>query len=184
MRKPPRILPIVGGVVLVVFGALEMQSLPGQSTKFAYPKADQSQAQQDKDKAECHQWSVQQAGFDPTVPAQQTQQAASQPPPGSSGDAGTLGAAAGGAARGAALGAVGGAIAGDTGKSAAVGAGVGALGGVMRRSSKERERAQWEAQQQQLEQQQMQAAQQRDQGQENYDRAWSACMTARDYQIQ
>jgi hypothetical protein len=35
MRKPPRILPVVGGVVLVVFGALEMQSLPAQSTKFA-----------------------------------------------------------------------------------------------------------------------------------------------------
>jgi hypothetical protein len=55
----------------------------------------------------------------------------------------------------------------------------------MRRNSKERERAQWEAQQQQqLEQQQQQAAQQRGRGQENYDRAWSACMTARDYQIQ
>ena len=68
-----------------------------------------------KDKAERHQWSVQQAGFDPTAPAQQTQQAASQSPPGSSGGGGTVGAAAGGAAGGAALGAVGGAIAGDTG---------------------------------------------------------------------
>ncbi len=48
---------------------------------------------------------------------------ASQPPAGSSGGRGTVGAAAGGAARGATLGAVGGAIAGDTGKSAAIGAG-------------------------------------------------------------
>ena len=147
---------------------------------FAYPKGGQDQQQQSKDQLECHQWSAQQSGFDPTVPPSQPQVSQqTAPPPDRSGGA------VRGAAGGAALGAVGGAIAGDTGKGAAIGAGVGALGGSMRRGRKEQERAQWEAQQRQQQQQaQQQVQQQRAAGMDTYARAYSACMSARDYQIQ
>ncbi len=147
---------------------------------FAYPKGGQDQQQQSMDQFECHQWSVQQSGFDPTVPQQQAQVAQQTAPPPD-----TSGGAVGGAARGAALGAVGGAIAGDAGKGAAIGAGVGALGGSMRRRQKQQERAQWEAQQQQQQQQaQQQAQQQRAAGMDAYRRAFGACMSARNYQVQ
>ena len=55
---------------------------------FAYPTGGQDQQQQSKDQFECHQWSVQQSGFDPTVPQQQPQVAQqTAPPPDSSGGA-------------------------------------------------------------------------------------------------
>ena len=147
---------------------------------FAYPTGGQDQQQQSLDRFECHEWSVQQSGFDPTVPQQQQQMVQQTAPP-----AGTSSSAVRGAARGAALGAAGGAIAGDAGKGAAIGAGVGALGGGMRRRQQEQERAQWEAQQQQQQQQaQQQAQQQRAAGMNTYTRAYSACMSARNYQVQ
>src|SRR5438067_9573739 len=43
---------------------------------FIYPAKGQSQAQQDKDRYECHSWAVQQTGFDPSKP----QAANAQPP--------------------------------------------------------------------------------------------------------
>lgn len=147
---------------------------------FAYPLGGQDQQQQSFDQFECHQWAVQQSGFDPTVPQQDTQMVQQSAPPPQT----TTGAARG-AARGAALGAAGGAIAGDAGTGAAVGAGVGALGGAMRRRDQQRERAQWESQQAQQQQaQQQQAQQQRAAGMDNYRRAFSACMSARNYQVQ
>jgi hypothetical protein len=84
---------------------------------YVYPAKGQSAEQQQKDKWECHQWAVQQTGFDPSQPVEQSLPRS-----------GLLG----GAARGAALGAVGGAIGGDAGKGAAIGAAVGGLGRVMR----------------------------------------------------
>ncbi len=146
---------------------------------FAYPTGGQDQQQQSFDQFECHQWSVQQSGFDPAVQQQQPQVAQATPPPN------TSASALRGAAGGAAIGAVGGAIGGDAGKGAAIGAGVGALGGGMRRNRQQQERAQWEAQQQQQQQQaQQQAQQQRDAGMDAYTRAYSACMSARNYQVQ
>jgi len=84
---------------------------------YVYPAKGQSAEQQQKDQYECHQWAVQQTGFDPSQPVEQSVPRYS---------------AMGGAARGAALGAVGGAIGGDAGKGAAIGAAVGGLGSVMR----------------------------------------------------
>jgi len=84
---------------------------------YVYPLKNQSSAQQDKDRYECHSWAVQQTGYDPSradpnnpnqldpKPCQPTQPHVLK-----------------GAARCAALGAVGGAITGDAGKSAAAGA--------------------------------------------------------------
>ena len=90
-----------------------------------YPARGQSPQQQQQDRFECHQWAVQQSGFDPTMGAP----AAAAPTTG----------AVGGAARGAAVGAVGGAIGGNAGRGAAIGAGAGALFGTMRRNSQIRE---------------------------------------------
>src|SRR5262245_52413465 len=90
-----------------------------------YPKGKQSAEQQSKDKYECHEWAVQQTGFNP-MSTSSTQSAAPAP-------TGPQPNAVRGAARGAAVGAVGGAIAGDAGKGAAVGAGVGAAGGAIRK---------------------------------------------------
>ncbi len=97
-----------------------------QTDMFIYPAKGQNQAQQDKDRYECHSWAVQQTGFDPSRPPSTNSQSAQQrqpsPPP-----------VLQGAARGAALGAVGGAITGNTGKGAAAGAAMGGMVGGFRR---------------------------------------------------
>jgi hypothetical protein len=52
---------------------------------FIYPAKGQSQAQQDKDRYDCHLWAVKNTGFDPTKPqaaqntAESQQYRASQP---------------------------------------------------------------------------------------------------------
>src|SRR5260370_39489821 len=38
------------------------------SNIFIYPTKNQSEAQQDKDRYECHNWAVKQTGFDPSRP--------------------------------------------------------------------------------------------------------------------
>ena len=130
---------------------------------FIYPQRGQSQQQQQQDRFECHQWAVQQTGFDPTmgVPA---------PPPMAAPTTGTVQ----GAARGAAIGAIGGAIGGNAGRGAAIGAGTGALFGTMRRNSQIREaEAQQAGQSQQVSQQLA-----------NYNRALATCLSGRGYTVQ
>ncbi len=137
---------------------------------FVYPAKGQSQAQIEKDKAECHGWAVRQTGFDPAEPPRAT----APPPPQAPPEGGLLR----GAARGAALGAIGGAIAGNAGKGAAIGAATGGLFGVMRRRDQvHREQA---AQEQWAQQQ----AAQYEAGRRAYDRAFRACMTGRGYTVQ
>jgi Glycine zipper len=89
-----------------------------------------------------------------------------------------------GAFGGAAFGAIGGAIGGDGGKGAAIGAGVGGLFGMMRRHRFMEEEQQ--VQQQQVQQQQGYMSQEQNalaRGRGNYNRAFSACMTARGYTV-
>ena len=43
------------------------------SGMFIYPAKGQDQAQQDKDRYECHSWAVQQTGFDPSKPQRKCQ---------------------------------------------------------------------------------------------------------------
>ena len=95
---------------------------------YVYPAKGQTAEQQQKDQYECHQWAVQQTGFDPSQPVEQST---------------PRGSVMGGAARGAALGAVGGAIGGDAGKGAAIGAAVGGLHSVMsnRRANEQQQQA-------------------------------------------
>jgi hypothetical protein len=129
---------------------------------FIYPQRGQSPQQQQQDRFECHQWAVQQTGFDPMM-------GAAPPPPAPAPTTGPLR----GAARGAALGAVGGAIGGNAGRGAAIGAGTGAVFGTMRRND------------QILQGQAQQAAhaQQTAQQMENFNRAVAACLSGRGYTV-
>jgi Glycine-zipper domain len=160
---------------------------------FAYPAAGQSVELQQKDKFECHQWAKGQTGFDPSR-AQQSSNYAYNPPPSSNVSGGALdfgdaetgqGGVVRDGARGAALGAIGGAIAGDAGQGAAIGAVSGALFGGIRRSKRKAEEQRWQEQQAyQAQQQQQQMAQQQNQARAGFDRAYSACMTSRNYNVQ
>lgn len=155
MRTPDALLRIA--LALALFSA------PAFADLMIYPKAKQSAEQQSKDKYECHEWAVQQTGFNPM------QSVSTEPPP----PTGRQPNAVRGAARGAAAGAVVGAVAGDAGKGAAAGAAGGALvGGVRRRDAeyaRNQQRAQNEA---------------NVQGQRaNYDRAVKTCLEARNYSV-
>jgi hypothetical protein len=133
------------------------------AAQFLYPMKGQSQAQQDKDRGECHVWAVNQSGFDPA-------RASTSPPP--SNEARQGGVLRGGA-RGAAGGAVIGAIAGNAGRGAAMGAAGGGLVGGMRRSDQNaRQRQQnqnWQAQQ--------------NANRDAFNRAWTACLEGRGYSV-
>src|SRR5215469_13618864 len=102
---------------------------------YVYPAKGQSQAQQDKDRYECHNWAVQQTGFDPSRP--QTTASTSSGSTYQPSQPHVLK----GAGRGAALGAVGGAITGDAGKGAAAGAAMGGVAGGFRRRDERRQQA-------------------------------------------
>jgi len=155
--------------------ALPMMLLTGSSRAqdiYAYPAKGQSQAQQDRDRYECHSWAVNQTGFDPSR-AQAS--APSSPPPNQ--PLPPQGHVVRGAGRGAALGAVGGAITGDPGKGAAAGAAMGGVAGGMRRR-------QQRLQQNQQQQATSQAAANSQQSQRTaYHRAMAACLTGRGYTV-
>lgn len=168
MTTSPKFRFLVGAVFGVsIFLALRPPIAGAQTDMFIYPAKGQNQAQQDKDRYECHSWAVQQTGFDPSKPQSANSQSASQrrsssPPP-----------VLQGAARGAALGAVGGAITGNAGKGAAAGAAMGGVvGGFRRRDEKLREADR-----------RADAAAASSPGREAYMRAMSACLQGRGYTV-
>jgi hypothetical protein len=173
----PRLLPLMLTAVLLFAGAAMAQT----HDIFVYPAKGQSQAQQDRDRYDCHSWAVRQTGFDPT---RSTASAAMPPPPPSTPYQPSQRHVLRGAGRGAALGAVGGAIAGDAGKGAAAGAAMGGLVGGFRRRD---ERRQHYAQQQYQQQQYMQQHAANQAAQQNqvtaYNRAMAACLTGRGYTV-
>ncbi|MGH7907170.1 MAG: glycine zipper family protein [Candidatus Binataceae bacterium] len=132
---------------------------------YIYPAKGQSQAQQDKDRYECHSWAVKQTGYDPSKPQTSnptmSQRQPSQPH------------VLKGGARGAALGAVGGAITGNAGKGAAAGAAMGGLAGGFRRLDARRAQASQPAKAQSAQQSQQTA----------YQRAMTACLKGRGYTV-
>ena len=150
-----------------------------------YPRAGQGQEQHDRDRMECSQSAIDSTGFDPLFEAQflarslaQLNSATSSPPPGAAGP-GLLG----GAAFGAAAGAIGGGIAGDAGRGAAIGAATGGFLGAGRRANRQQERANWERQQAAYRQNESQRLQDEfDVGKARYERAFTVCMRARDYE--
>jgi len=142
---------------------------------FAYPTKGQNAEQQRRDRFECHEWAVDQSGFDPSRQAAPAQAAAPPPPPTSEPSRGGV---VRGGARGAAVGAVGGAIAGDAGTGAAVGAATGALIGGMRRRDQVREQEQRQAPQPQSGATAASASQR-----SAYARAMTACLQGRGYSV-
>ncbi len=157
---------------------LVSMSMAPQSTQaqdlFIYPSKGQSQEQQDRDRYECHNWAVQQTGFDPS--RAQPQASGEAPPPQEAPQGGVLR----GGARGALGGLAVGAIAGDAGKGAAIGAAGGALiGGFRRRDQQRRHEQERRNYEQAQSQQQATGGQQRD----AYHRAMTACLQGRGYTV-
>ncbi|NCF82531.1 MAG: hypothetical protein GWP74_13075 [Proteobacteria bacterium] len=150
-----------------------------------YPRSGQSQDQHDRDRTECSQSAIDSTGFDPLFEAQwlarsqgQLHSSVTSPAPGAGGPG-----AVGGAAIGATMGAIVGGISGDAGRGARIGATSGGLLGAGRRGNRRQEQAQWERKQtaqRQDESRQLQA--QFDAGMTNYERAFTVCMRARDYE--
>lgn len=134
-----------------------------------FPKAGQSQQQMEQDKHACYSWAKGQSGFDPMA----APPASSAPPQQQAPQRGVVK----GAARGALVGVAVGAIAGDAGKGAAIGAASGGLLGGMRSADQKKQQEQAQAQQAQ----QQKAAY--NQKLETYNRAYGACLEAKDYTV-
>ncbi len=130
-----------------------------------YPKGGQSTEQLGIDKYECYSWAKSESGFDPIAPP-----VATEPPPQQQ-------APKGGVLRGAARGAALGVIIDDSHEGARKGARAGVVIGGMRRADQKRQQAQAQQQWEQ-EQQQIYAA-----NRNRYNRAYSACLEARDYSV-
>ena len=195
-----RVLKAPLAMILFALGATSVCAQQGAA--FVYPRAGQSEQQQSQDRYECHQWAVSQTGFDPStappiasapLPAAYAQQAPPQQP---ASGGGFLGIGNGGmlqgsgvvgdAATGAALGAAGGAIAGDAGKGAAIGAVASTLFGAFNRATDKpapAAQAQVNAYQQQQQAAAAQNYNQRLQMNNEYNRAFGTCMTARNYTV-
>lgn len=206
------ITPVIRHVSYAALLAVALFEPASAQQPFAYPNAGQTEAQQGQDRYECHQWAVAQSGFDPSAapplpaptaaaPPPPPSGYSDQPPPQQSSGGGFLGIGNGGmfkgggmlgdAATGAALGAAGGAIAGNTGKGAAIGALASTGLGLLTRAT-DRPAAQPAPpppsndayyQQQQQQQQANMAYQQRMEQVGEYNRAYGACMTARNYTV-
>jgi hypothetical protein len=155
------------------------KTLAATMSVYAFPTKGQTPEQQSQDEAACYQYAVTNTGVDPfqlQKQAQQQQQQAQQAQQ-QAAEAGK-GAGAKGAVGGAAAGALIGEIASDdAGKGAAYGAAAGVL--VGRRKGKE---AQQQASAQAT--QQSQAAQQSTQQQmDNFKKAFSVCLEAKNYMV-
>jgi hypothetical protein len=132
---------------------------------YVFPAQNQSPAQLEKDQTDCYSWAIKESGVDPLNPPQvQAAQVSSGPD----------GGAVVGSAKGAAAGAAIGAIAGDAGKGAAIGAVGGALRG--RRSSKMHKAQQQESNNQA-------AAQAEATLDNNFKKAYSACLEGKGYTV-
>ena len=166
-------------------GALNAPAV-AQNAVYAYPMAGQSLERQQQDNWECHNWSVQQTGYDPQRPPPGPGVAYAPAPQQSSGALGLgQGAPVQDAARGAAFGAIFGGIAGDAGKGAAYGAVTTTLFGGIKRRNRAQQEQQWQQQQYQQQQYQQQQYDQQIQAMsQNFYRAYAACMSARKYQVQ
>ena len=147
-------------------------ALPQQN--FVYPGRGQSPQQQQKDEFECHQWAVQQTGYDPANPPRQ--QSGGPPPSGSAEP--EAGSGARGAVKGAVVGGLIGGIGGRGGEGAAAGA---VVGGIAARRSRRREAEQRQQYEQQAYYQQQEAANAA--GPRAYQRARAACLSGRGYTV-
>ena len=150
---------------------------------YAYPSAGQSTEQMATDKLDCHDWSVIQAGFDPTRDHSPEPIPYTPPPTKSGGSADRSDGqnAARGGARGAAMGAI---VTGNPVTGVVIGSATSVLFGKKKRKDKVKEEEDWQQQHQQQQQQQQQKTQQYVQeGTESYRGAYLACMTSKKYSV-
>jgi hypothetical protein len=159
-RRQILLISAVLSLLLAVSPAISDTSVAGM---LIYPSKGQSPEQQKRDEYECHQWAVQQTGFDPTQATQSSQhQSATR-----------RGGVVRGALGGALLGAGIGAIAGDAGKGAAIGAIAGGAGGGIRQRRMNR----------QADEANRQAMSNRQAALNEYNRAKAVCLEGRGYKV-
>jgi hypothetical protein len=174
-------------VMLIGLSVATAQSSSGQQQKtlaatlevFVFPAEGQPPDQQSKDEVACYEWAVQNTGSDPfdlSKKIEQQQQQADQAQ--AEIDQAGQGAGVKGAVGGAAMGAIIGEIASDdAGKGAAYGAAGGAII-ARRRTARAKQDASAEVEQQ------SQQAQTATAGQiENFKKAFSVCLEAKDYMV-
>jgi hypothetical protein len=155
------------------------KTLAATMNVYVFPTEGQDAKQQSMDEAECYNWAVQNTGTDPfnlQKQAQQQQAAADeakQDVKGSSAGSGARGAL-GGAAAGALIGEI---ASDDAGKGAAYGAAAGAIAG--RRRGRRAEKQAQEQIDQQAQQAQAATAEQLN----NFKKAFSVCLEAKDYMV-
>jgi hypothetical protein len=151
----------------------------GAGELFAYPPAGRDQALQGQDKYECHQWAVEQSGFDPVrLAAQSSAQPGRQAsPPADS-------AAATAKSNDTVPLVLGGAVSdGDVQQSATAGAAVGLLRARLAERKSAAKRTGAQALAQRAKQQQDQQIAQLQAKQQSYDRARGTCLKARGYTV-
>lgn len=139
-----------------------------------YPRAGQSEGQQDRDRYECHQWAVRQSGFDPSLPQAVGSPSVRVVPAGAPGHD-TAALAVTGALVGAAV-----ARPHRGAEGALVGATIGAVAGAMSDTARA-EQAQRMEQAYAAQEQRQQAM--LEQQADAYRRAISACLEARGYTV-
>ena len=185
-----RVLTFAALIIAVAMPAAFAQSQPvsqpsGQKTLaatlnvFVFPTKGQVADKQSQDEAACYNWAVQNTGNDPFDLAKRTQQQQQQ----AEGQKEQIrrsgqGAGARGAVSGAAMGALIGEIANDdAGEGAAWGAAAGMIGGRRRaRTSKQQA-------EQQVDQRSQQHERATQQDIENFKKAFSVCLEAKDYMV-
>lgn len=187
---------IVMSLVLVIaLGAVaiaQQKSLASMMDVYVFPQQGQDASQQSMEEASCYNWATGQTGVDPfdlTKQAEQIEkegdmaQAQADKNKQQAQGAGA-GAGAQGAVGGAAAGALIGAIAGDAGKGAAIGATAGLIGGRRRgRQAKAQATSQAEAQGEKAAQQTEKAMVATEDQIENFKKAFSVCLEAKDYMV-
>jgi hypothetical protein len=161
------VIVVVSTNLLVAQNVAEKeQSIAQGLGLFIFPSGGQDKETQDLDEYDCYKWAMQQTGYNPLNPPEIEAEEVEQGP-----DGGAVVGAAGGAAAGAAIGA----IAGDAGKGAAIGATVGAIRG--RRVSQYNKAKEQE-------QNNQAAAQESEKLLNDFKKAFTACMTGKNYSIQ
>jgi hypothetical protein len=182
MRKTTLIAVVIiacAGVSLAQTQPAQQKSLAATMNVYVFPTKGQTAQQQSTDEAACYDWAVQNTGGDPFALQKQAQQQqrqadqAQQQIAQSGAGAGAVGAV-GGAAAGALIGEI-------AGHSASAAAGWGALAGAViarRRTEMKKEEAS-----EQVEQQSQQAQQATAEQIENFKKAFSVCLEAKEYMV-
>jgi hypothetical protein len=182
--KKYTIIVVACAVATLVAGAVMAQDSGGQKSLsssmnvYVFPEKGQDASTQSQEEAACYGWAVDQTGTDPFDLMKQAQQQQAQT------DAATQqaqhaadGAGARGAVGGAAAGALIGSLDGNAGRGAAWGAAIGGI--AARRRGKQAEAQATQQVQQQGQQAQAATAEQI----ENFKKAFSVCLEAKNYMV-